>query len=138
MIDEYIQTVCDLLKIAAPQIEFNTSHFSSPTMMAQCAPDGTVLYIRKLSVSTPDYLFAIAHELRHVWQLKKNPKLLEGYLPVNLSASIEAYNLQPAEVDANAFAALVMIDFWGIEPLFENMSPCVRSAIFKRARDISR
>lgn len=77
--------------------------------------------------------FSIAHELRHIWQIKYNEKFyLETYKTIDLCYSVEEYNLQPAEIDANAFAYIVMVDFFGIKPLFNGLSDTVKSKIMER------
>ena len=45
---------------------------------------------------------------------------------------MEEYNLQIAELDANAFGGLVMIKFFHIKPLFEGVPISVKSKIFER------
>ena len=57
---------------------------------------------------------------------------LSTYKPIDLCPSIEEYNLQIAELDANAFAGLIMIEFFHIKPLFEGVSDSVKSKIYKR------
>ena len=44
---------------------------------------------------------------------------------------IESYNLQIAEIDANAFAYIVMVDLFGVKPLFSGMSPKIISEILR-------
>ena len=81
----------------------------------------------------PDLFFAIAHELRHVWQIKNAESFsLSTYQPIDLLHSVEEYNLQTAEIDANAFAAVIMVDYFGVKPLFNNLSETVKEQIFER------
>lgn len=47
--------------------------------------------------------------------------------------TVEEYNLQPLEVDANAFALLAMSSMFGIMPQFQNLSDSVRESIKSRA-----
>lgn len=132
MVDEYIKDVCDILDIQPPLVSFDTSKFATDTMQAMCDPSGKVIYIRRKKNPDADYMLAIAHELRHIWQITQNPDLLKGYRPINMMESLEAYNLQPAEVDANAFAAMVMADFFHLSPQWQGMSQKVVDAINKR------
>lgn len=133
MINEFINDVCDILGIDTPKVSFDTSNFPTKTMLAQCSPDGDAIYLKTYEKPNPDQLFAIAHELRHVWQLQNNKeRYFADYKPVDLCASVEEYNLQIAEIDANAFAGLVMVDFFGIKPLFEGMPDSVKLKIFER------
>lgn len=133
MIYDFINDICNILNIPTPSVSFDTSNFSTDTMMAQCSPDGSTIYIKKYDKLNPDQLFSIAHELRHVWQIQNDEQFyLSTYKPIDLCPSIEEYNLQIAELDANAFAGLVMIEFFHIKPLFKGVSDSVKSKIFER------
>lgn len=133
MIQHYISELCDILNIPEPSVSFDTSHFDSDTMLAQCHPDGTVIYLKSSTYQNPDLLFSIAHELRHVWQIKTDKQLyFSAYKPVHLCNSTEQYNLQLAELDANAFAGIIMMDFFRLTPLFEGLSEPVKAKIYER------
>lgn len=134
MITEYITDICKELNIAVPQVSFDTSNFKTDTMLALC--DGNTIYL-KYDKPIPDQLFSIAHELRHLWQIQTdNHYYFDNYKPVT-DLDIEAYNLQPAEIDANAFASIVMVDYFHLRPLYQNMSDKVISAIQDRIAHIS-
>ena len=133
MIYAFINDICDILNISIPSVSFDTSNFPTDTMMAQVNPSGDTIYLKKYDKPNPDQLFSIAHELRHIWQMQNDEKLyFSTYKPVDLCSSIEEYNLQIAELDANAFAGLVMIDFFRLKPLFEGVTDSVKSKIFER------
>jgi len=87
------------------------------------------LPICKIESSLSDQLhqfFSIAHELRHIWQIQNDEELyFSTYKPIDLFSSVEEYNLQIAELDANAFAGLIMIDFFHLKPLFEGVPDSV-------------
>lgn len=83
---------------------------------------------------SPELFFAISHELRHSYQIA-NGADLKGYQASD-KISVEQYNLQSLEVDANAFSALVMSDFFGIVPRFQNLPESVRNAISSRMEQI--
>lgn len=135
MINKFIYDICDILHIAAPSVSFNISKFPTNTMMAQCSSDGNVIYLKKYDNPNPDQLFSIAHELRHVWQIKNDEQLFfSAYKPIDLCASAEEYNLQIAELDANAFAGLVMIEFFHLKPLFEGIPDSIKVKIFERIK----
>ena len=68
---EYITDICELLNIPIPSILYDTSHFTTQTTMAQCELTSNTIYLSKIDTPNPDYLFSIAHELRHLWQYKK-------------------------------------------------------------------
>lgn len=133
MIYDFINDICDILNISVPSISYDISNFSTDTMMAQCSPDGSIIYLKKYDKPNPDQLFSIAHELRHIWQIQNDGQLyFSAYKPVELCNSTEEYNLQIAELDANAFAGLVMIEFFHLKPLFEGVPDSVKSKIFDR------
>lgn len=137
MIQEYITDICKFLNIKKPSISYDTSHFTTKTMMAQCSSDGTTIYLNKIDNPNPDYMFAIAHKLRHIWQIKTNEHLyFSSYKPVNLCSSIEEYNLQLAEVDANAFAAIIIIDWFHLQPQWNDLPTSVITAIENRINTI--
>ena len=139
MIDNFIRDLCILLQIPMPIVSFDTSNFTTPTMMAQFNPEGDKIYLRKPTKLNPDFFFAIAHELRHIWQMKNDREFyFLDYLPVELLPSVEEYNLQPAEVDANAFAGLVMINFFHVRPLYQGLPDNVRNAIFERIDELKK
>lgn len=112
MINKFIKGVCKILKIKIPSVSFDIGNFTSQTMLAQFLADGTCIFLKKYDEPNPDRFFAIAHELRHVWQHKKDEAVLWGYKPIELCNFIDEYNLQPAELDANAFACIIMNNFF--------------------------
>lgn len=137
MIQDYIEDICDILNIPVPQFSYDTSHFHSSTMMAQVDSAGKVMYLKKYSKPNFDQLFSIAHELRHVWQITYyQEKYFYNYKTMDVLKSVEEYNLQPAEIDANAFAYIVMADFFGVKPLFQGLSDIVKSQIMERVNQI--
>ena len=97
-------------------------------------PDG--ILIRNDIGVTPELFFAIAHELRHAYQLE-NDRSLHDYRTSD-QLDIDEYNAQPLEVDANAFAAVVMAEFFGISPQFLNMPESIRQLIYVRKRQIQK
>lgn len=135
MIKEFITDVCELLEIRVPKISYDTAHFATSTTMAQCKPTANIIYLTKVDKPNPDYVFSIAHELRHIYQYQIDEKFyLSGYKPSNKCSSVEEYNLQIAEVDANAFASIVMSDFFSIKPQWNGLSNKVIDAIEKRIK----
>lgn len=48
MIYDFINDICDILNIPTPFISFDTSNFSTDTMIAQCSPDGSTIYIKNM------------------------------------------------------------------------------------------
>ena len=133
MIYKFINNICEILNISVPTISFNTSNFPSATTMAQINSSGTVIYLRKFDNPNPDQLFSVAHELRHKWQIQFDKEwYFSDYKPKELCSSTEEYNLQFAEIDAHAFAGLIMEEFFHLQPLFQGLSDAVKTEIYKR------
>lgn len=133
MIKEFITDVCELLEIKVPKISYDSIHFVTKTTLAQCEPVTNTIYLNKVDKPNPDYVFYIAHELRHIYQYQTDKEFyLSGYKPSNKCSSVEEYNLQIAEVDANAFASIVMTDFFSIKPQWNGLSNKVINEINKR------
>lgn len=133
MIYDFINDICDILNISAPSVSFDISNFTTDTMMAQCSPDGSVIYLKKCNTPNPDLFFSIVHELRHIWQIKNNEQMFfSTYKSIESCKSAEEYNLQIAEIDANAFAGLIMMEFFYLEPLFKDVPDSVKAKIFER------
>ena len=138
MINDFITEICSILNINKPSVSYDTSHFVTDTMMAQCDPSGDTIYLKKKDKPDPDYLFSIAHELRHVWQLASEKDLyFSDYKPVDMLGN-EKYNNQLAEIDANAFASLIMIEFFHLQPLYHGLSASTIKNIKTRMKIISR
>ena len=133
MIEEFITDVCELLEIEVPKISYDTSHFPTKTTLAQCEPSVNIIYLNKTDKPNPDYIFYIAHELRHIYQYQTDEKFyLSVYQPSNKCSSVEEYNLQVAEVDANAFASIIMVEYFSMKPQWNGLSDKVISAIDNR------
>lgn len=107
------------------------------TALAQIKLPDHILYLRKNYKNPLDALFSIAHELRHAWQFFiKDPRFdLESYQKSN-TLSAEEYNLQPCEIDANAFAHIMMVDFFGVTPTYNGLSKKVTDKIKERIEEI--
>lgn len=130
---QFAKDVCDILHIDAPKIEFVSSdQMRTDTQIAALIP-GVILIRNDVDIS-PDLFLALAHELRHAYQIA-NGANLEEYKTSD-KMTVEEYNLQPLEVDANAFALLAMSSVFGIVPQFQNLSESVREAIKTRADQI--
>ena len=133
MIEEFITDICDLLDIPVPSISYDTSHFPTETTMAQCELTSNTIYLNKIDKPNPDYLFAIAHELRHIFQFQDDEQFyLSNYKTSDNCSSVEEYNLQIAEVDANAFASIIMVEYFHMQPQWNGLSYNVIRAINNR------
>ena len=133
MINEFITDICELLKIDVPHVSYVTSHFPTKTTWAQCEPITNTIYLSKMDKINPDYLFSIAHELRHIYQFQTDKQFyLSDYKPSDECSSVDEYNLQMAEVDANAFASIIMADFFSVKPRWNGLSAAVIDSINNR------
>lgn len=133
MINEFIAEVCKLLGIQIPTISYDTTHFPTKTTMAVSAPASNTIYLKKNNNPNFDYMFSIAHELRHIFQYQNDEKFyFANYKPSDKCDSIEEYNLQIAEVDANAFANIIMVEFFQLKPLWNGLTEKVIDSINTR------
>lgn len=80
--------------------------------------------------------FYIAHELRHLWQF--NYGAFSGdYKDSRHCSSVEEYNLQPEEVDANAFGTLIIAAMYDKTLEWEQiLGEKVTNAIYKQIKKI--
>lgn len=135
LIEELINNVCELLEINIPKISYDTSEFRTKTTRAQCQPESNTICLARENNVNPDYLFSIVHELRHIYQYQTDEQFyLAGYKSADKCSSIEEYNLQIAELDANAFASIVMKDFFSLQPQWNNLPDSVKKAIREREK----
>jgi len=132
-IKEYIRKVSKILKIDPPKIKM-VDKLDTETMMAAVNPETNKILVKN-NLLNYDLLFSIAHELRHIWQYHNERSMFDDYKS-SKALSKEEYNLQPAEIDANAFGKIIMVDKFGVKPLFEGMSDHVIMAINRREQEI--
>ena len=132
---KFSREICDILDIPVPFIKLvSADRMHTGTQIAALTPNAVL--IRDDIAVSPELFFALAHELRHAHQIAHG-KSLEEYRTSD-RISIEQYNLQPLEVDANAFGALIMSDFFGIVTQFRNMPDTVRKAIKDRMKQLQK
>lgn len=133
--NNHIKQICKDLKIKRPQVSHDTSVFTSSTMLAMVSPDGKKIHIPDRPAD-PDLLFSVAHELRHIWQMQNTPQVFQNYKPREHCFTVQEYNLQEAELDANAYAGHIMIKLYGLYPRFDGMTDIVKNEIFKRMENL--
>ena len=132
---KFAREICDILDISVQAVKFvSADRMHTGTQIAALTPDA--ILIRDDIAVSPELFFALAHELRHAYQIA-NGESLEEYRTSD-QIGVERYNLQPLEVDANAFGALVMADYFGIVPQFHSMSDTVRKAISDRMKQLQK
>lgn len=85
-----------------------------------------------------DFCFMIAHEWRHCFQEKTKDPCLEGYRQRSEFGSVDDYNMQKAEVDANAFAWYIVSSLTSFKarPLFKGLGEEPKKAIEARYGEI--
>lgn len=138
MINNFIKDVCTILNINIPKISFNTSDFTSKTMIMACK-ENTIYLKPEPNKFDYDYYFGVAHELRHLWQIENDEEFyFSDYKPREQCDSIRQYNMQPAEIDAHAFAKIIMVDLFNVTPLFNGFDKDIIDMIDDRIEWIVR
>lgn len=104
---KFAREVSAILKIAAPAIRFvPVKQLRTSTQIAALTPDG--ILIRNDIGVTPELFFAIAHELRHAYQLE-NDRSLHDYR-TSEQLDIDEYNAQPLDESGEVSDPLVFIN----------------------------
>ncbi len=131
--ETYIDYIAQgVLKIRTPKwIEVEI--LDTDTQIAAADIEKNIIYTKK-GTDEKMLFFAIAHELRHMWQAKNKKDLLIKF--DKSKKDIKCYNEQEAEVDANAFAAAIMVLMFGIRPLFKTLSEETREKIYAQTEII--
>lgn len=132
----FISFICDILLLDEPIISSDTSVFPTNTTFAMCDAEGKTIYLKPNIKEDYDLLFAIAHELRHVWQIRNDKSYFMDYAPSNVIRDTDTYNSQTAEIDANAFAAFILIALFGVQPQFNGLSEETKQTIFKHMESV--
>lgn len=136
---DFINELCQVLNIKPPKISYNGSHFPTDTTLAQCDSEGSTIYLKRTEKPNLDCFFAIAHELRHVWQIALNKDLyFAKYKPREQCGTVNDYALQIAEIEANAFAGIIMVNYFDVKPLFNEYSQEVKNAIYDRMKYLTK
>lgn len=130
---QFIEIICDDLEIEKPLVE-EVLFLHTPTQLAEYIPSDNILKYRPGKIPL-DTMFSIAHELRHIWQMKNCPEIFQNYIN-STDTDIEQYNLQSAEIDANAYAMVIMESGFGITPQFKGLNEKVKKKILLRANEI--
>jgi hypothetical protein len=129
----FVTTICKMLKIKTPEIDVSSENMQTKTQLAALINEKLVLRSSKF---TPDTAFAIAHELRHQWQIKNDYMLYFREYKTVGTVTTEEYNRQYAEIDANAFGTVIMSTFFDVKPLFKGLTEEIKQAIYERAKAI--
>lgn len=106
-----VDYVCELLDVERPKIVY-VDDMELNACLKITNKDGiefvNCLMIKTEQANKVNLAFAIAHELRHVYQHKNKLLNNETFLSVG-ETDFDNYNLQETELDANAFATAFMI-----------------------------
>ncbi len=141
LLNRYMILLCEDLQIKKPRVQMvggADRRFPTATTLALLSGDGASILVRRRPERDPDLLLAVAHELRHAWQMAYHrEEYFADYRPREDFADLEAYNLQPAEIDANAYAASTLEGLFGVSPLWQGYTDRVIDAIRERKKEIN-
>lgn len=135
-----VELVCDDLGITIPEIKYDSKKFNSKTQLASLVIEKNgkkVLYLRKKYNDMITMMFSVCHELRHKYQIDNLIFNFDDY-KTSSNLSKREYNMQPEEIDANAYGYLVMIREFGIEIKFNGLDRDIVDMIKNRAKEISK
>lgn len=121
-----------VLKIRTPKW-IEVEELDTSTQIAAADIEKNIIYTKKSINDEKLMLFAIAHELRHMWQAKNKKDLLIKF--DKSKKDIERYNEQEAEIDANAFATAIMVAMFGVKPLF-SLDEKIKKKIYTKSEKI--
>lgn len=131
---KFIRILCKDLKIDRPKVIIRDD-LLTPTTLADYIFGRNTIELSKNYESEYDLYFAIAHELRYKHQIFYNKFDYDNY-KTREDLSISEYNLQFEEIDANAYAYLIMVNAFGVEPQFNGLEENIKNKILKRVEEI--
>ena len=124
---EWASHLSDKLGVKCPRMRHTNDKCS------KYFPKENIIYVADYE-NELDTLLAIAHEVRHVWQVEKGIDLSQSI--IQGSVDTDTYNHQPHEIDANAFGKLAMESEFGVSPRWDGYSDEVVHLINRQARKI--
>ncbi len=104
------------------------------TQIAAADIEKNIIYTKKSINDEKLMFFAIAHELRHLWQNEHKNEMIKQFNEEKLD--INKYNDQEAEIDANAFATAIMVAVFNVKPLFYEFDDKIKEKIYEKAKKI--
>lgn len=119
-INKYIEEICRLLELKSVKVLAGVERFHLDACeekpMSVYIPEEDILYVERLSEPTPKLLYYIAYGLRHAWQKRRFPKTYYSeYRQLFQCETFQIFALQEAEIDANAFANIIMKGYFRLE-----------------------
>ncbi len=135
-----VQWNCRVLSVPVPLVRVaEPSEFATPTTKCAVSSDGSELLINRSFAqggNEPFIWLALSHECRHIWQAF-HADLFNGYRD-SAQLSVQEYNRQEAEIDAWAWAVVVLSKRFGVRPTLEkNFGAEAWAFIEDRARRIA-
>lgn len=127
---EFKKLLEEILKIKPVSVKED-----SQNLLGFFVPCERTIHIKK-DLSDKDYIFVLSHEMRHVYQEEKD-LIKQDYKKKN-ETTLSDYNTQENEIDANAFAMVILFNVLGIVPSFENLDQMAITRIKARAREIKK
>lgn len=129
------QVVRELLHTQKCRIRINPNIAQGDTSLAWSDPPRNDILLRPEYPTAPDLVLAVAHELRHIWQYHHG--MLDDRLRDKPTSDDKTnYNMLPSEVDANAFAAIIVQELCGVKPLWRGLPQKCIEAIAEAERKI--
>ncbi len=108
-------------------------------MRAAVTNDFKIIYLNDnwIDYSVNEFTYSLSHEMRHVWQKKMKPDLIASHRTLDLCRNVEEYSLQPSEVDAHAWAYIMVCKLTSeAVPLNIMLGEKVAARVEKRINDI--
>lgn len=134
----FVKLICEDLSIVPPIVKYDNKKFNSNTQLATLVVEKNgrkILYLRKKYNDVVTMMVCIAHELRHKYQIDNSLFDTSAYQTSTVLSNRD-YNLQDVEIDANAYAYVIMYDNFGIDVKFNGLDRDIVQRIKKRAEKI--
>ena len=134
----FVKLICEDLSIVPPIVKYDNKKFNNNTQLATLVVEKNgrkILYLRKKYNDVVTMMVCIAHELRHKYQIDNSLFDTSAYQTSTVLSNRD-YNLQDVEIDAYAYAYVIMYDNFGIDVKFNGLGRDIEQRIKKRAEKI--
>lgn len=132
MIQVNLNRLCEILDIPKPRLFFPDE--KDIEMEAWTTPSENMICLNRNLPFELNLIFALAHECRHLWQIKNRKADIDKHEDTNKRVGDENYNSQESEMDANAFAGAYFWYVGRIEPLWLTFSDKMGKELNRRIR----